>query len=111
MKYEICKRLTWLCTIVMFTVAFLLCLKGFSQHKSYLMNNAQEKWAKQGFEVVDYEGWQFDLGIVGTKYGGAKVWHRLRKQPDKGITYSGCLYRWDNEIHVYGPYAIDAIAP
>jgi len=88
-----------------------LMLVGSLQHKEFLKSNATEKWVKQGFEVIDYEGWQLGFGIVGTSYGGARVWHRLRKIPDNGITYSGSLLRWGNEIHVYGPDAVEAIPP
>lgn len=71
---------------------------------------ADEKWKKQGFEVVDYAG--FEWGVwLGGNYGGANVWYRLKKLPDNGITYSGYLKKWGNEIHVYGPKAHDAIGP
>ena len=96
---------------------FILLIAGWttlffqSGNKEWLKENAASKWEKQGFEVVDYEGWQFSFGIPYTEYGGAKVWHRLRKIPDNGITYSGFLKRWGDEIHVYGPSAADAIKP
>lgn len=78
----------------------------------WVKERAPEKWEKQGFEVVDYEGYQWGAwGIFGSTYGGASVHHRLRKIPDNGITYSGRLVRWGDELHVYGPEAVDAIRP
>jgi len=63
-------------------------------------------WDAQGFEVVAYEGYEW--GFWGfNSYGGAKVWHRLKKIPDNGITYSGSIQRWGSEYHVYGPTAIE----
>lgn len=71
---------------------------------------APVKWKQQGFEVVDYEGFQWGLWLGGS-FGGAKVWHRLKKIPDNGVTYSGFVQKWGDEIHVYGPIAADAIKP
>jgi hypothetical protein len=98
------------------TILFLvfICLKGTccsSSHINYLKERAESKWEEQGFEVVAYEGYQFGPRVPFTTYGGAFVWHRLRKVPDNGITYSGHLYRWGEEIHVYGPRAHEAIEP
>ena len=87
----------------------LICGVGSSGNLSYVKERAEEKWKKQGFEIVDYEGYNFGSGGFGTSYGGAKVWHRLRKIPDNGVTYSGYLQRWGDEIHVYGRTAIDAL--
>jgi hypothetical protein len=84
---------------------------GYSQHKDWLKERASEKWEAQGFEVVDYAGFWWGPNIRGTNYGGAHVYHRLKKIPDNGITYTGSLSRWGNEIMVYGPSACDAIKP
>lgn len=84
---------------------------GSSGNLSWVKERAEEKWQAQGFDVVDYEGYQFGSGGYGLPYGGAKVWYRLVKRPDNGITYSGCLVRWGDELHVYGPKACDAIQP
>ena len=92
-------------------LAVLLWFIGSWGNKQWLMERAEVKWNKQGFEVVDYEGFQLGCGGWGTPYGGAKVHHRLRKVPDNGITYSGFLVRWGDEVQVYGPKAVDAIAP
>ena len=69
---------------------------------------AYQIWRDQGFEVVAYEGWLWNA-TPWPGYGGPHVWHRLRKIPDNGVTYSGSLQKWGDEIHVYGPEAIDAI--
>jgi hypothetical protein len=71
---------------------------------------SKEEWSKQGFEVVGYEGYQWGLFGI-NNYGGARVWHRLRKIPDNGITYSGYIQKWGSEYHIYGPHAVDAIRP
>jgi hypothetical protein len=89
----------------------MLFLVGCSSgNLDYVKDKAPEKWKTQGFEVVDYEGYQWGTGGINS-YGGAKVWHRLKKIPDNGITYSGYIQRWGDELHVYGPDAIDAIKP
>lgn len=96
-----------------FMLIMLIMLIGCSSGNiDYVKKNAPEKWKTQGFEVVDYEGFKWGFwGIFGSEYGGACVWHRLKKIPDNGITYSGCIERWGDELHVYGPIAIDAIRP
>jgi len=95
-------------SIVLFIICLFLtgCGAGNLDH---VKDRAADKWAKQGFEIVDYEGYQ--LGFWFGPYGGAEVWYRLKKVPDNGITYSGMLERWGDEIHVYGPMAHDAIKP
>ncbi len=84
---------------------------GSSTNISWVKARSSAKWRAQGFDVVDYEGYEWGTGGYGTTYGGAKVWYRLRKIPDNGITYSGYLKRWGDELHVYGPIAVDAIRP
>ena len=77
-----------------------------SYNKDYITNDlARETWEKQGFKVVAYEGYSWGCGCV--NYGGAQVWHRLKKIPDNGVTYSGFLVKWGDEIHVYGPKALE----
>lgn len=72
---------------------------------------ASERWKELRFEVVGYQGHQWGLWGLGTEYGGAKVWHELRAIPDNGITYSGYLVRWGDNLEAYGPFARDAIKP
>lgn len=93
------------------TLAFVMIPFGCSANKEYLMQSAEAKWKKQGFEIVDYEGFHYgSFGYPFFPYGGAVVYYKLKKIPDNGITYSGGMQRWGfNEIHVYGPSAIDAI--
>lgn len=90
---------------------FAWFLVGSATNVEYVKQLAEEKWRKQGFEVVDYEGYSWSGGGYWTPYGGGKVWHRLRKIPDNGITYSGFIVRWGDELHIHGPTAIDAIRP
>lgn len=97
-------------------IALLLCLAFFSLsgcssgNLDYVKEKGPEKWKEVGFEVAGYEGYQWGLWGF-SSYGGAKVWWRLKKVPDNGITYFGYIQRWGNELHVYGPKAIDAIRP
>lgn len=96
--------------VLVIIILFKMCFFS-SANIDYVKEKADAKWEKQGFEVVDYEGYQVSTAIPFTKYGGAHVWYRLRKIPDNGITYSGSLKQWGDEIHVYGPMCIDAIKP
>lgn len=104
------KTLTIIGTLAAVACIAWVCV-GSSSNIAWVKERAAAKWRAQGFEVVDYEGHQWGTGGYGTPYGGAKVWHRLRKIPDNGITYSGYLERWGDELHVYGPTAADAIRP
>lgn len=80
-----------------------------SGNLDYVKEHANETWERYGFKVIAYEGYQW--GFFGhNSYGGAKVWYRLER-PDNTITYTGSLQRWGDEIHIYGPIAIDAIKP
>ena len=73
-----------------------------SGNLDYVKHRAEEKWHKQGYDVLDYEGFQW--GFWGfNSYGGAKVWYRLKKYGDSKNTYSGYLVRWGDELQVYGP--------
>ena len=90
------------------TILAIWLLAGCSSgNLDWVKNKAEAKWAKQGFEVIDYEGFEWGVGGFGTSYGGARVWYRLKRIPDTGILYSGYLKRWGNEIHVYGPEPTD----
>lgn len=91
-------------------IAFLILFGGLvygcaPRNIEFVKASACAKWRAQGFECVDYEGWTFGFGFG--PYGGSNVWHRLRKIPDNGVTYSGYIRRWDDELHVYGPTPID----
>ena len=87
------------------------CMVTGASGKDEILSKADAKWQRLGYQTVEYEGWQMGSGIPFTRYGSAKVWHQLRRIPDNGIAYSGYLVRWGDEIHVYGPHAIDAIKP
>jgi hypothetical protein len=88
-----------------------ICFVGCSSaNLDFVKEHGEEKWKSIGWTPVGYEGFEWGmLGVFG--YGGAKVWWVLKQTPDNGITYSGYLQRWGNELHVYGPRAIDAIKP
>lgn len=72
---------------------------------------AEARWRELGFQVVGYQGHQWGGLGFGTAYGGAKVWHELRTIPDNGVTYSGYLMRWGDNLEAYGPFARDALKP
>lgn len=75
----------------------------------YVKQHSSERWREVGFEISGYDGYNFGSGIG--SYGGANVWYFLKSVPDNGITYSGYLQRWGDEIHTYRVEAIDAIKP
>jgi hypothetical protein len=81
-----------------------------SQNIEYVKGCSSETWRAVGYEIIGYEGYQWGFwGWFG--YGGAHVWHSLKRTPDNGIIYTGHIQRWGDECHVYGPRAIDAISP
>ena len=83
---------------------------GCVVNKSYVKENAEQRWKEVGFTIVGYEGWQWGTWLGG-KLGGPNVWYQLKTIPENGIRYTGYLKRWGDEIHVYGPEAVDAIKP
>ena len=94
--------------LIILALSFFGCS---SSNLEYVKENAPAKWEVQGFQVIDYEGFKWGKLGFGTSYGGAYVWHRLKKIPDNGVTYSGCMQLWGDELQVYGPEAIDAFRP
>ena len=92
-----------LAVLIIGSIAFFAI--GTPFNKEYVKERAPDKWAAQGYEVIDYEGFQWGIGIG--PYGGAKVWHRLKRVPDNGRTYSGYINRWGDELQVYGPHVND----
>jgi len=86
----------------MFCLSFLVFVGCSSMNKEDVEARAPEVWAKHGFTVVAYEGFEWGgWGPFG--YGGAQVWHRLER---KGFLYSGHIQRWGDEYQVYGPYPL-----
>ena len=76
---------------------------GSNSNLEYVKERASPRWEEVGFKVVGYQGHQWGRLGFGTPYGGAKVWYELRAVPDNGITYSGYIVRWGNDLEVYGP--------
>ena len=97
----------------MYAIAIVVCvsLAGCSPaNKDYVQQHACEQWASVGYECIGYEGFQWGTWFGGS-YGGAKVWHTLRRKEAPGIIYTGYIQSWGEELHVYGPDATDAIKP
>jgi hypothetical protein len=69
---------------------------------------ACERWKAIGYKCGGYEGYQWGAWFGGS-YGGAKVWHALKREEAPGIIYTGYVQRWGDEYHIYGPTAIDAL--
>lgn len=69
---------------------------------------ACDRWKTIGYTCVGYEGYQWGEWFGGS-YGGAKVWHTLKRAEAPGIIYTGNVQRWGDEYHIYGPRAVDAI--
>ena len=66
------------------------------------------RWEEIGYKCVGYEGYQWGFWLGGD-YGGAFVWHSLKRDEAPGIIYTGSMQKWGNEYHVYGPRAVDAL--
>lgn len=81
-----------------------------SANLDYVKEKGVEKWREAGFEPVGYQGYQWGFGGMGG-YGGAKVWWKLKKKSDPGVTYSGYIQRWGSELRVYGPMVVDKKDP
>lgn len=71
-------------------------------------DKACARWKEAGYECVGYEGYQWG-SWYGGKYGGAKVWHSLKRPENPTVIYTGNVQFWGDELHLYGPTAIDAI--
>lgn len=70
---------------------------------------ACERWKQVGYQCVGYEGYEIGMWFGG-QYGGAKVWHSLRREENPSVIYTGYVQFWGDELHIYGPKAIDAIS-
>ena len=79
------------------------------ENLDYVKEHGEDRWRELGYEPVAYEGYSWGLNPW-FGYGGARVWWNL-KRDDNGIMYTGYLVRWGDELHMYGPKAIDAIKP
>ena len=97
--------------IIALIVAGLAAAIGSPSNLEYVKERSPARWRAIGFEPVAYQGHQWGSGGFGTTYGGAKVWFELRKIPDNGVTYSGYLQRWGDDLEVYGPTSRDAFRP
>ena len=69
---------------------------------------ACDRWKEIGYKCQGYEGYQWGMWLGGS-YGGARVWHTLKRDEAPGIIYTGSVQRWGDEYHIYGPTAVDAI--
>lgn len=99
------KKIAMICALALSLTA---CSYG---NKEDVKANAEETWKANGFQVVGYLGYEIGPVIPFTNYGGAYVWYTLHKIPDNGITYTGALQQWGDEVHVYNIRAKDAIQP
>ena len=91
-------------------VAVLALTGCSSSNLDETKKNAKKAWGDMGFNVIGYEGYQYGFGIVGVKFGGAKVWYTLEKKGNTNTVYSGYLQRWGNEYHMYNIRSINAIS-
>jgi len=88
------------------------CSIGSKKNLDYVKDRAEDRWSDLGFNVVGYDGYQWGYTWwLSPSHGGAKVWYILEKSNGNGITYSGYLSRWGDEIHMYNLNAVDAIKP
>lgn len=83
-----------------------VALSGCSaQYVDRIKTAAPKTFEQAGFEIIGYEGYEW----TGFGRWGGCVWYTLKKQPDTGTTYHGCVSKWGNEYHIYNLRAIDAI--
>ena len=80
---------------------------GTTSNLDYVKERAEARWQQAGSQVVGYTGYQRSMTLT-PEYGGAKVWYSLRG-PQTDVMYTGFLRRWGDEIHVYGPRAVNSI--
>lgn len=91
-------------------IVFVIFISGCSySNLDYVKKRANETWESVGYSVIGYEGFEWAATLT-PWHGGARVWYSL-KRDNNGIIYTGSLWRWGDEIHVYGPKAVDAIKP
>ena len=95
--------------IIFFGLLLALCI-GTPGNLDFVKAHAAETWEANGFTIRGYEGYNWSFGGY-NEYGGARVRYQLRKTPDNGVTYTGSLQRWGNEIHVVRVRAQDAVSP
>lgn len=98
-------------TVIVVIIGIVLWLiVGTAGNRDYVKKRAADRFDDLGYEITGYEGYKF--GFWGyNEYGGAHVRYILKKKPDNGITYSGALQRWGDEIHLTYFRAVDAIKP
>ena len=90
-------------------LAAAVLLTGFgSANLEEAKAKACARWAEVGYQCVGYEGYTWGIW-VGGKYGGARVWHTLKRVDNPSVIYTGFVQFWGDELHIYGPTAIDAI--
>jgi hypothetical protein len=91
-----------------FAILALLALAGCSaSNVPDIKTHAAATWKQAGFEVVGYEGYNW----TGFGQWGGCVWYSLRRIPDNGVTYEGCISKWSGEYHIYSLNSLDAIKP
>lgn len=88
--------------------ALMLLLAGSPANLEETKAAACDRWKEIGYTCVGYEGYQWGMWI-GWSYGGALVWHTLKREEAPGVIYTGYVQRWGDEYHIYGPTAVDAI--
>ncbi len=83
-------------------VIALLALSGCARNVDDVKRHAASRFQEMGFTVVGYEGYNW------TPAGGC-VWYTLRRIPDNGVVYDGCLVKWGGEYHLYNLTAYGTI--
>jgi hypothetical protein len=94
-------------TRTMMLLLALVCAGCSNKYVPDIKDHAALTWKQAGFEIIGYEGYNYG----GPSTWGGEVWYTLRRIPDNGIIYDGCISKWDDEYHIYSITAIDAIKP
>jgi len=95
-----------------FTLILLACLifggvHGCTRNVDWVKERADSTATVNGFEIVGYEGYIWDI------FYGGRVWYLLKRVPDVGIVYHAgfCRRPSTDEIHIVRLKAVDAIKP
>lgn len=86
----------------MMAIIVCVCTGCSAQYVDNIKLAAPETLEQAGFEIIGY------LGYKWTRLGGC-VWYTMKRKPDTGIMYQGCVSKWGDEYHIYNLSALDAI--
>jgi hypothetical protein len=94
---------------VVIVLSLVTLLGGCSSaNLTEVKSKACQRWSEVGYTCVGYEGYNYGFWLGGN-YGGADVWYTLKRAEAPNTIYTGYIRMWGDELHTYGPTAVDAI--